>query len=105
MSQGQYAGMLLASSMTGKRSLLSCAYISEARANCRRLLLHFTTRAFSLAFASAGRSMPARIAMIAITTRSSIKVKARVACGAVLLVRLIFIRAADGESAHFVYGL
>src|SRR6266480_897058 len=34
-------------------------------------------RAFSLALARAGNSSPARIAMIAITTSSSIKVKAR----------------------------
>jgi hypothetical protein len=34
--------------------------------------------ALSLAFARAGRSIPARMAMMAITTKSSIKVKA---CG------------------------
>jgi hypothetical protein len=37
--------------------------------------MHFDCWALDLAFERAGRSMPARIAMIAITTRSSISVK------------------------------
>jgi hypothetical protein len=39
--------------------------------------MHFTVWALSFAFESAGNSIPARIAMIAITTRSSIKVNPR----------------------------
>src|SRR4051812_20763080 len=42
---------------------------------CRMLLLHATRLAFSLALASTGRSIAARIAMIAITTSNSINVK------------------------------
>jgi len=43
----------------------------------RRLLRHLDRRACSLARPRAGRSMLARIAMMAITTSSSIRVKAR----------------------------
>ena len=46
------------------------------RHNCLRLFLHLVWRACSLARASAGRSMAARMAMMAITTSNSIKVKA-----------------------------
>jgi hypothetical protein len=56
--------------------LLSWAYIRDAMPSCFRLLLQRTAMAFDLALLSAGRSIPARIAMIAITTSSSIRVKA-----------------------------
>src|SRR5437870_4706392 len=46
-----------------------------AKPSCRRLLIHFVPWAFDLALLNAGRSMAARIAMMAMTTRSSIKVK------------------------------
>src|SRR5437762_5392904 len=46
-----------------------------ASAICFRLLTHLICWAFCLALLRAGRSMPARIAMMAITTRSSISVK------------------------------
>ena len=42
---------------------------------CRMLEVHLMALAFSLAMDNAGNSMPARMAMMAITTRSSIKVK------------------------------
>ena len=42
---------------------------------CFRLLVQEIWRAFSRAFANAGSSIAARIAMMAITTSSSIKVK------------------------------
>jgi hypothetical protein len=42
-----------------------------------RLLRQEAPNAFSLALANAGRSMAARMAMMAITTKSSISVKAR----------------------------
>src|SRR4051794_23448378 len=41
---------------------------------CRRLLRHCVRLAFSLAFDSAGKSMAARMAIIAITTSNSISV-------------------------------
>ena len=41
-----------------------------------RLLLHLIVIAFDFARARAGSSSPAKIAMIAMTTRSSIRVKA-----------------------------
>ena len=44
--------------------------------NWRRFDMHFARRARSLAFASAGRSSAARMAMIAMATSSSISVKA-----------------------------
>jgi hypothetical protein len=44
---------------------------------CRKLLAHATRLALSFAFASAGNSIAARIAMMAMTTSNSIKVKAR----------------------------
>src|SRR5947209_19733737 len=43
---------------------------------CRKLFKQAACLALALAFASAGRSIAARMAMIAITTNSSIKVKA-----------------------------
>src|SRR5690606_4981716 len=45
----------------------------------RMLLMHLVCCALALALARAGSSMLARIAMIAITTRSSIRVKPRLA--------------------------
>ena len=39
------------------------------------IIVAATATAFALAFASAGKSIPARMAMIAITTKSSIRVK------------------------------
>src|SRR5206468_703527 len=43
--------------------------------NCRMLLRHCVIFAFCFALERAGNSMPARMAMIAITTRSSMSVK------------------------------
>jgi hypothetical protein len=48
-----------------------------ASVHCRRLLRQEMDWPFCLALERAGRSMPARIAMMAITTSSSIKVKPR----------------------------
>src|SRR5207244_3068908 len=45
-----------------------------ANPNCFRLLLHFMRAAASRTFCTAGSSSPIRIAIIAITTRSSIRV-------------------------------
>ena len=58
-----------------KKSLLSLAYISKARPACFMLLVQVIRIALSLAVASAGRSNAASMAMIAMTTSNSIKVK------------------------------
>src|SRR5438445_2377328 len=47
------------------------------RAICLRLDRHIVWRAFSLAWAKTGKRMAARMAMIAMTTSSSIRVKPR----------------------------
>jgi hypothetical protein len=49
--------------------------MENAVPSCFKLLMHLMDFAFSLAWLRAGRSIEARIAMIAITTRSSIRVK------------------------------
>src|SRR5690606_20694219 len=56
-------------------SSLSWAYITQASWSCLRLLRHFVAPALALALLKAGNNIPARIAMIAMTTNSSIKVK------------------------------
>src|SRR5687768_3176208 len=58
-------------------SLLSPAYKLHPNINCLLLFWHMIPCAFVFAFESAGSSMLARIAMMAITTSSSIKVKPR----------------------------
>src|SRR5688500_184011 len=60
----------------GKNSLASW-YAWAARAICFRLLTHRVRAAASRTFWTAGRSSPIRIAMIAITTSSSINVNPR----------------------------
>src|SRR5947209_6049048 len=49
----------------------------QARPSCLRLLVHLMRAAASRTFWTAGRSRPIRMAMIAITTSSSIRVKPR----------------------------
>src|SRR5947207_15207030 len=55
---------------------LSSGYIKQPTWICFRLLMHRIACARILAWLSAGKSMAARIAMIAITTSSSIRVNA-----------------------------
>src|SRR5688500_18738418 len=55
--------------------------MSQAIPCCLRLETHLIFCAFSLALASAGSSMLARMAMIAMTTSNSIRVKPRRARG------------------------
>src|SRR5438105_758493 len=55
---------------------LSSGYIKQPTWICFRLLMHRIPCARILAWLSAGKSIAARIAMIAITTSSSIRVKA-----------------------------
>src|SRR6266542_1208619 len=63
----------------GYLSPLSFAHILSPRHTCLRLLTQAMRLAFALLAAKAGRSRPARIAMIAITTSNSISVKANCA--------------------------
>jgi hypothetical protein len=56
---------------------VSLAYMIPDKVSCLRLLTHFICCARNLALESAGSSMAARMAMMAMTTSSSIKVKAR----------------------------
>src|SRR5439155_24408591 len=56
---------------------------------CRRLLMQLADLPFSFAFANAGNNIPARMAMIAMTTSSSINVKAAKIERRLLGVRLI----------------
>src|SRR5437667_3100395 len=58
----------------GIRSRFSWPYMCTARMNWRRLLLHATRRALSFVLTSVGSSSAARIAIMAITTSSSINV-------------------------------
>src|SRR3954468_23389114 len=59
----------------GQRPSFSFAYTSAARTIWRWLLPQLLLRADSRTMLMAGNSMPARMAMIEITTRSSIRVK------------------------------
>src|SRR5258708_37030339 len=74
MSHGQ-APPLPSGKFTGKLSRLSVAYIVNARPHCFRLLMQFVRLARSFAFAKAGKSIAARIAIMAMTTSNSISVK------------------------------
>src|SRR5262245_36105926 len=60
----------------GNRPLVSWK-LWIARPSCFRLLLHWTRAAASRTFCTAGKSRPMRMAMIAITTKSSISVNPR----------------------------
>src|SRR5436190_17664931 len=62
-------------SLGGRTSALSTAYRCQQTSSCLRLFRHTIAAAFSLDFVNAGRSKAARIAMIAITTSNSIRVK------------------------------
>ena len=66
----------------GNKPSLSSQYIVTDNPSCLRLFTQEILRAASLAPLKAGRSMPARTAIIAMTTNSSIKVKAAFGAGA-----------------------
>src|SRR5258707_15368566 len=72
-----------------KRSLLSFAYIWLTSPICFRLLTQMMRVALALTLASAGNNNDARIAMIAMTTSSSIKVKARFDPGSVRFMVIV----------------
>jgi hypothetical protein len=59
---------------------LSVAYIDQHRVNCFMLLMQFALCAFILALVRAGKSMLARIAIMAITTNNSMSVKPWPSC-------------------------
>src|SRR5438046_9363135 len=64
-------------SLAGVLSRFSPQYSTIARLICLRLLRHLVWIALALARERAGRSIAARIAMIAMTTSNSISVNAR----------------------------
>src|SRR5216117_3044984 len=66
----------------------------KAIPNCFRLLLQATDCALAFARDNAGNNTAARIAMMAMTTRSSIRVKAdgREICGCLPLTRFVRLR-------------
>ena len=55
--------------------LLSSAYIAPAKTHCFKFEVQEIARAFSRALLSAGNNIPARIAMIAMTTVTSTNCK------------------------------
>ena len=60
--------------MPSGNALLASWKLCIARDNCLRLFWHLTRAAASRTFWTAGRSSPMRMAMIAITTNSSMSV-------------------------------
>src|SRR5437870_6618038 len=60
----------------GMASRLSCTYMNHPAWSCLRLFRQATDGPRALALPNADKSKPARIAMIAMTTKSSISVKA-----------------------------
>src|SRR6478736_7438424 len=61
----------------GTKSSFSVAYMATPMPTCRKLLMHWVRKAFAFALDNAGNNIAARMAMMAITTNSSIRVKAR----------------------------
>ena len=57
-----------------KKSALSCVYIVVPMEICRRLLIQAACCPLALAVARAGKSMPAKMAMMAMTTSNSMRV-------------------------------
>src|ERR1035437_1615219 len=78
LAAGDPPPMYMTESLGGGGSWLSSAYSCHQVSSCLRLLRQPTTRALSLALASAGKSRAARMAMMAITTSSSMSVNATV---------------------------
>src|SRR6516165_10333420 len=68
---------MLREAQAGNMLPLSSKYICIPRPNCFRLLVHAAWAAFWRALLKLGKSMAARIAMMAMTTSSSISVKAQ----------------------------
>src|SRR6266496_2994389 len=68
-------GARVPSPLSAIRSSLSPAYITQMVASCLRLLTHWIVCALAFAFANAGNKRPARIAITAMTTSNSMRVK------------------------------
>src|SRR5438045_8382212 len=84
-------GQALGNWRTGWWSSLSSAYIVNAMPSCRRLFTQAMRRPDSLALLKAGKSMPSRMAIMAMTTRSSIKVKPRRGAAPIETTVVVFI--------------
>src|ERR1051326_6635171 len=78
MNVGDIQLKSIPSELSGKKSLLSPPYMLMAVPHCLRLLLHWARMAEALALPSAGKSIAAKMAIMAMTTRSSMRVNA---CG------------------------
>src|SRR5262249_50806736 len=76
VTQFKRGSMLARPELGGTRSSKSWEYKTHANPSCFRLLRQAMPCALDLALVSAGRSMLARIAIIAMTTKSSMRVKA-----------------------------
>src|SRR6266516_508556 len=76
--QGRSLLEFLAVSKFTSASRLSSAYMVQASASCFWLLRHEAVIAFCFAFDNAGKSRAARIAMMAMTTNNSMRVKAQI---------------------------
>src|SRR5437762_7636975 len=73
------------------------AKLCTARAICLILLLHLVRAAASRTFWTAGRSRPMRTAMMAITTKSSIRVNAARPAGRADGTRLVMAAHSEGD--------
>src|SRR5437773_2150784 len=85
---GLTAGLNCDTCAGGKVSRLSSTYSFIPMPIWRRLLMHLAMCARCLAWLSAGKSIDARIAIMAITTNSSINVKAGSSFGFVFIIVL-----------------
>src|SRR5438045_1513734 len=83
------------------RPPLSEAYITQQRLSCLWLLMQLVVSARSLALPSAGSNIAARMAMMAMTTNSSIKVKPRRAFGRMLQMKSLRLLMFENKVAGF----
>src|SRR3954466_1899963 len=79
----------------GNLSPWSLPHMRMARPTCLRLFTQLIRWARALALARAGRSKPARMAMMAMTTNSSMRVKAFFRSVMCLIFRFLWVLAAD----------
>ena len=87
----------LAGLITGDDSLLSSENITNPRPNCFWLFKQLAPSALPLALARAGYSIPAKMAMMAITTSNSISVNP------LEYERIVFISRIDPDG-HYTLG-
>jgi len=74
--ENQFGLLGILSSAAMSKSLLSSAYMIHPRASCLPLFMQLIPWDFVLAFPKAGKSIAARMAMMAMTTSNSINVNA-----------------------------